>query len=162
MTAVVEQAEAASRSLTSSLANPTRQPEQQPIILLVEDDDTDQRLVMRAHCQWAPNTTLLVARSGDDAIEFIADRDILSSLSFVILDLKLRGKSGFDVLEFIRSRPEDVTLPVVIFSSSAEPSDVVRAYELGVSAYVSKPVDFEDHQACVREMFDFWLAINLR
>ena len=162
MAVVTEPFGASSRSLSAIQPMPTRIVETQPVILLVEDDDSDQMLVARAHTQWAPNTLLLVARSGEDAIDFINDREILSNLAFVILDLKLRGKNGFEVLEHIRSRPDDVTLPVVMFSSSYEPSDVLRAYELGVSAYVSKPVDFEEHQACMRDMFDFWLGVNLR
>jgi len=78
----------------------------------------------------------------------------------VVLDLKLPKESGLNVLEWIRSSAEIRALPVVVLTSSREPSDVSRTRELGIDSYEVKPVKFEELLAIVRSICKRWLDVH--
>jgi DNA-binding response OmpR family regulator len=78
----------------------------------------------------------------------------------VVLDLKLPRVNGFEVLKEIRKDPELRRLPVVILTSSKEESDIIAGYDLGVNAYVVKPVDFKAFALAIKELGSFWAIIN--
>jgi len=78
----------------------------------------------------------------------------------VLLDLKLPKVSGLEVLEAVRSTPSLRSLPVVMLTSSQEESDLLRSYELGVNAYVVKPVDFKQFVAAISDLGVFWAVLN--
>src|SRR5205085_10245370 len=115
-------------------------------VLLVEDDINDEALVHRALRSMEPNCIVLVARDGSEAIDYLFRTGPFEGLKtqprpdLVILDLKLPKVGGLEVLKRIRENNTTSLLPVVVFSSSSEQSDVDACYRLGVNSFVQKPL----------------------
>jgi CheY-like chemotaxis protein len=134
-------------------------------ILLVEDDPRDIELTLTALQEYNLVNDVFVARDGQEALDYLYCRDQFSGRdgsrpAVMLLDLKLPKVNGLEVLQQIRSDQELRFLPVVILTSSHEEKDLVRSYELGVNAYVVKPVDFHAFVNAVKELGVFWAMIN--
>jgi len=134
-------------------------------ILLVEDSKKDVELTLNALEEHHLANEVVVARDGAEALDYLhrrgkfADRpDELPAV--VLLDLKLPKVDGLEVLRDLKADERLKLLPVVMLTSSREEQDLVRSYELGVSAYVVKPVDFEQFVSTVKELGLFWAVIN--
>jgi len=136
------------------------------MILLVEDNPDDEALTLRA---LKPNTignTVVVARDGAEALDFLlctgayADRDPHDKPQVILLDLKLPKVDGLEVLRRIRADPSIRTLPVVILTSSKEEQDIVNSYLMGVNSYIRKPVDFIQFVEAIRQLGLYWLVLN--
>src|SRR5690606_36158814 len=115
---------------------------QRPLILLVEDDANDVLLFRRAFNKSALDAALITMEGAESAERYLVEDGSPGCAhppSLAILDLKLPGKSGLELLAWIRSRENLRMMPVVIFSSSGEPADVRAAYELGANSYIVKP-----------------------
>jgi CheY-like chemotaxis protein len=80
--------------------------------------------------------------------------------ALLLLDLKMPRMDGFEVLRQIKSDPAMKAISVTVFSTSHEPADLARSYELGTNAYVVKPVDFQAFSRVLREIENFWLTCN--
>lgn len=134
-------------------------------ILLVEDSPKDVELTLAAleQCQLA--NTVVVARDGAEALDYLrakgshADRSP-GDPAVVLLDLKLPKVDGLEVLEQIKSDPELRHTPVVMLTSSREERDLIRSYSLGVNAFVVKPVGFEQFFEAIRDLGMFWAVLN--
>jgi CheY-like chemotaxis protein len=119
-------------------------------LLLVEDDRDDVLFFHRALAKGGHRLPVSVASDGEEAIAYLsglgpfADRGLHPVPTHVILDFKLPKKSGLEVLEWIRNRPEFARVPVAILSSSAQGNDVNRARDMGIDHYWVKPVSFKD------------------
>ena len=132
---------------------------QETEILLVEDNDEDLELTLRALKQHRLANRIHVARDGAEALEFF--RKPGSQLpKVVLLDLKLPKVSGLEVLQAIRADERTRALPVVVLTSSREEPDVRRCYDLGVNSYIVKPVDFDAFVKAVAEVGLYWLLLN--
>jgi CheY-like chemotaxis protein len=135
-------------------------------LLLVEDNPQDLELALLALGEANFANHIHVARDGAEALEFIfcegpyAMRRITDTPSVILLDLKLPKIDGLEVLKRIKSDPRTKRIPVVVLTSSKEQSDVIESYELGVSSYIVKPVNFEQFVAAVRELGLYWLLLN--
>lgn len=134
-------------------------------ILLVEDDPRDIELTLTALQEYNLVNDVFVARDGQEALDYLYCRDQFSGRdgsrpAVILLDLKLPKINGLEVLQQIRSDQELRLLPVVILTSSHEEKDLVRSYELGVNAYVVKPVDFHAFVNAVKDLGVFWAMIN--
>jgi CheY-like chemotaxis protein len=134
-------------------------------ILLVEDDPRDIELTLTALQEYNLVNDVFVARDGQEALDYLYCRDQFSGRdgsypAVILLDLKLPKINGLEVLQQIRSDQELRFLPVVILTSSHEEKDLVRGYELGVNAYVVKPVDFHTFVNAVKDLGVFWAMIN--
>ena len=135
------------------------------VLLWVEDDQNDILLVGRAMEKVGIDAPTLV-RDGQEAIDYLsgqgefADRVRHPLPSLILLDLKLPRRSGLEVLQWLRAQPELRRIPVIIFTSSKETSDINRAYESGTNAYLVKPVDMKDLLEVLRKMSGFWLGAN--
>jgi DNA-binding response OmpR family regulator len=121
-------------------------------LLLVEDDPTDVFFMKRALGKLLPGVLVHTASNGDAAVEFLSH----SRPSHVFLDLKLPQRSGFEVIEWIRSREELAGLPIVILTSSSEKKDIVRAKDLGVEDYRIKPVGNGELLEMMRDILVKW------
>lgn len=136
------------------------------IVLLVENDENDVGLIARAFQKASLPHTLRAVRSYEEAISYLsgegpyADRTRHPVPSLVLLDLKLRGRSGFECLQWMRGRPEFKRVPAVVLSSSKEMDDVNRAYDLGAASYLVKPVGSDDLLAIVKSLGTYWLIFN--
>ncbi len=135
-------------------------------ILLVEDNQDDLDMTMRALRKANLANHIQAARDGAEALEFIfcqgayAGRNMDSGPRLILLDLKLPKIDGVEVLKRIKEDPRTRTIPVVVLTSSKEQKDVVETYKLGVNSYIVKPVDFEGFSAAVQELGMYWLLLN--
>ncbi len=136
------------------------------MILLVEDNEDDQALTLRALRKNNIGNEIVVARTGEEALEFLfatgahRDRDATRLPSITLLDLNLPRIDGFEVLRRIRADARTRHLPVAILTSSKQDEDVISGYECGANCYVRKPVDFIAFTEAVKTLGLFWLVLN--
>jgi CheY-like chemotaxis protein len=134
-------------------------------ILIVEDDPNDVELTLTALREYNLANEFVVTHDGAEALDFLYSRGKFSGRSngnptVILLDLKLPKVHGLEVLQKIRSDEQLKMIPVVVLTSSNEEKDVMRSYQLGVNAYVVKPVDFHDFVNAVKQLGIFWAVIN--
>ncbi len=134
-------------------------------ILLAEDDPNDVELTLIALRERHLANEVDVVNNGAQALDYLFRRGEYAQRSpehpaVVLLDIKMPKIDGLEVLRQIRGDPAVCHLPVVILTSSREEGDLVRSYELGVNAYVVKPVDFDQFVHAVSELGMFWAVIN--
>ena len=134
-------------------------------ILLVEDSEQDVELTLAALEGHHVANEVDIARDGAEALDFLYRRgafaDRISELPVVILlDLKMPRVDGLEVLRQIKADPDLKKIPVVMLTSSREEQDLIRSYELGVNAYVVKPVNFQQFMESVKQLGCFWAVIN--
>ena len=119
-------------------------------VLAVEDDDSDAQFIERAGLQSPLVQSLRVLRDAEETQSYLSgqapfeDRRLYPMPDLLLLDLKLRGTTGLDLLRWIRHQQGYRSLSVVVLSGTARASDLNRAYELGIEGYIVKPVDFKD------------------
>jgi two-component system, response regulator len=134
-------------------------------ILLVEDNRDDETLTISALRDASIRNRIDVARDGVDALDYLFKRGAHANVEtpqLVLLDLELPKVDGIEVLREIRANPITRAIPVVIFASSKEESDLIRSYELGVNSYIQKPIDFADFAKAVSQVGLYWLVLNQR
>ncbi len=136
-----------------------------PRILLVEDDPKDIELTLEALEEYNLANEVAVARDGEQALDYLYRRGKYSNRPqgnpiVILLDLKMPKIDGLQVLQEIKTNPDLKTIPVVILTSSSLESDLIESYQLGVNAYVVKPVLFKDFVEAVKEIGAFWVLLN--
>jgi len=134
-------------------------------ILLAEDDLKDVELTVNALNEHNLANDILIARDGAEALDYLYRRGVFAQEPegnpiVILLDLKMPKMDGIQVLRQIKSDKNLQTIPVVILTSSRESQDLQTCYQLGVNAYVVKPVKFADFVEAVREIGMFWALIN--
>ena len=134
-------------------------------ILLVEDNPHDLELTLIALERSQLANEVIVVRDGADALDYLHMRGSFAERehgnpAVVLLDLKLPKVDGLEVLAEIRGNPALRSLPVVMLTSSREEQDLIRSYELGVNAYVVKPVDFQEFVRAISDLGIFWAVLN--
>jgi CheY-like chemotaxis protein len=134
-------------------------------ILLVEDDPKDVELTLTALEEYNLANEVIVARDGEEALEYLYSRGKFKTRSsdnpaVMLMDLKLPKVDGLEVLKQIKSEEKLRMIPVVVLTSSKEEKDMVASYRLGVNAYVVKPVDFHEFVNAIKELGAFWAVIN--
>jgi CheY-like chemotaxis protein len=137
------------------------------LILLIEDNPSDAWLFQRALKKAGVTSRVERLSNGDDAVAYLQgqtpydDRAAYPLPGIVVLDLKLPRRSGFEVLEWVRSLPGSLRLlPIVVLSSSSMPSDVNRAYSLGANSYLTKPYGASEFTRLASAFRDYWLGVN--
>ena len=137
-------------------------------ILLVEDNPDDVLLIKRAFKKAGLPHALQVASHGEDAVDYLAgdggyaDREKHPFPSLMLLDLQLPRRSGHEVLEWLRAQEDLRRLPVVVLTSSREPADINRAYDLGANSYLVKPVSFDALLEMVQVLERYWIVLAER
>ena len=129
------------------------------MLLLVEDNPSDEELTLRSLKKHNIVNEVVVARDGVEAVEYLLD-DSKQLPDLVLLDLKLPRLSGLEVLQRIRNEERTKMLPVVVLTSSSQDEDIVSSYRMGANSYVRKPVRFSDFSEAVRQLGVYWLLIN--
>jgi len=138
------------------------------ILLLLEDSEEDVFLFRRAITKLGRTIHLQCVRSVAEAQQYLRgqgkyqNRAEFPIPSVVFSDLQLPGTGGLQFLEWLRTQPTIRALPCVIYSGSGNPSDVQVAYELGVTSFIVKPVDFQDWVARLEVVLKFWMDIAQR
>ena len=136
-------------------------------ILLVEDNETDAELTIRALKRKNLANKLVWAKDGAEALDFIfgegeySERDVEKGLPrLILLDLRMPKVDGLEVLQAIKADERTKMIPVVVLTSSKEDRDIVESYELGVNSYVSKPVEFDEFTEAVSTLGLYWMLLN--
>jgi CheY-like chemotaxis protein len=139
-----------------------------PSILLVDDDEDDIVLTRRAFERLRLGNPLQVVNDGEAAIRYMsgkapyADRQKYPLPALILLDVKMPRKGGHEVLEWLKSEPKLKRIPVVMLTSSKDPSDVNKAYDLGVNSYLVKPLSFDGLNEIARTLNLYWIVTNER
>lgn len=138
------------------------------IILLVEDNEDDAALTLRALEKNSISSDMVaVARNGVEALDYLfgsgqyAWRDTAQQPQLILLDLKMPKMDGIEVLRRLRQDDRTRLIPVVVLTSSDEKDDIVQIYNLGANSYIRKPVDFNEFTEAVRQLGVYWLRLNL-
>jgi len=134
-------------------------------ILLAEDNANDVELTLAALRANHLVNEVIVVRDGAAVLDYLKRRGEYAQREpglpgLLLLDLKMPKVDGLEVLRHIKSDPELRSLPVVVLTSSREEQDLVRSYDLGVNAYVVKPVDFQAFMEAVKLLGGFWAVVN--
>lgn len=136
-------------------------------IILVEDNENDEELAVRALKKANIKNEITVLRDGAEALDYFFCRGAYSHLKdniikprVLLLDLNLPKVSGLEVLKQLRSSEITAFLPIVILTSSKEDRDVLEGYKLGANSYVVKPVDFDQFAKAVQELGLYWTLHN--
>lgn len=136
------------------------------IILLVEDNPADQQLCLRAFQKGKTNARIFVVSDGQEAMEFLLNRDSFSNpLEFprpdlILLDINMPRMDGKQVLKEIKANPFLKVIPVVMLTTSDHEKDIIDSYNLGVNAYISKPVQNNDFVEVVEKLEEFWFSLS--
>jgi len=136
------------------------------LILLVEDNASDEKLTVLALRKCKVDNHVAVARDGAEALDFLfatgshAERDPSVLPALVLLDLKLPKIDGLEVLRRIRANERTRDLPVVVLTSSRQDEDIAQGYASGANAYVRKPVDYGEFVDAAKALGVFWLSLN--
>jgi CheY-like chemotaxis protein len=134
-------------------------------ILLVEDNPHDLELTLIALEKSQLANEVIITRDGAEALDYLLckgehDQRQAGNPAVVLLDLKLPKVDGLEVLKEVRSTKGLSSIPVVMLTSSKEEQDLLRSYELGVNAYVVKPVDFNEFVRAIADLGIFWAVLN--
>ena len=134
-------------------------------IVLAEDNPNDIELTLEALAEYKLANRVTVLRDGVETVDYLRRQGKYAQRNpgnpaVVILDIKMPRMDGIEVLRIIRSDPALRLIPVVMLTSSREEQDVVKSYELGINAYVVKPVKFGDFLEAVRHVGVFWAVLN--
>ena len=130
-------------------------------ILLVEDNPADARLTREVFEGGRLSTHLNVVADGEQALAFLRREGIYEAAprpKLVLLDLNLPRKDGREVLEELKSDRVLCRIPVIVLTTSAAESDILRSYELQANCFITKPLDLDEYFTVVRAIEDFWLS----
>jgi DNA-binding response OmpR family regulator len=137
-------------------------------ILLVEDNENDATLTIRALKKRNLANNLIHVSDGQQALDFLfakgeySGHDPLHLPKVVLLDLKLPKVSGLEVLRQLKANEKTKIVPVVMLSSSQEESDLIESYKMGANSYIVKPVEFDNFSEAISHMGLYWLVLNKR
>lgn len=137
-----------------------------PYILLVEDNEQDEFLAIRALRKNHVDSEIVVTRDGAEALDYLfgrgtfEGRDVKHLPQVVLLDLKLPKLNGVEVLKALRDHPLTKYLPVVILTTSTEERDLLEGYGFGANSFVHKPVDFDEFTETIKNLGMYWLLLN--
>jgi len=134
-------------------------------ILLAEDNPNDVELTLPGLPKLRLNNQWGGVRDGAEARDFLHSRGKYSSRNngnpaVILLDLKMPKVDGLEVLSEVKSNEKLKAIPVVMLTSSAEESDLVKSYRLGVNAYVVKPVNYREFIHAIKQVGAFWAMVN--
>jgi CheY-like chemotaxis protein len=136
-------------------------------ILLVEDNRMDVELTLDAFKEARLQNKIQVVMNGQDALDYLfrrgkySDRKTYPMPNLILLDLKLPGVDGFEVLRQVKSAPIIKRIPVVILTSSKDEGDRALSYDMGANSYLVKPVSFEGFLGVVQQIEGYWLSLNV-
>ena len=132
-------------------------------ILLVEDNPDDIALMLHALNDNRIANPVVVAEDGEQALQTLFgthEQAESGAPALILLDLNLPKRNGLEVLRELRNHPDTRLVPVVILTSSLEPSDRLNAYQAGANSYLRKPVDFDEFVDVAQQVGSYWLGLN--
>jgi CheY-like chemotaxis protein len=134
-----------------------------PPVLCAEDEESDAFFLRNAFAKEKIENPVVIVRDGREAVDYLGgtppydDRQLNPLPALVILDLKMPRLSGFDVLEWLKTRTDLAHIPVVILSSSMAEADMRKARQLGAKEFIVKPINVTEYSGIVRSLHALWL-----
>ena len=131
-------------------------------ILIAEDSEDDALFLERAFRKIGMTNAVRILTDGQEVLDYLRgdgkyqDRQQFPFPSVLFTDIKMPRVNGFEVLQWLRDHPESKVIPTLMFSSSAQPEDVERAYRLGANAYLVKPASLPELEEMMRYAYEFW------
>ena len=136
------------------------------VILLVEDDPGDQKLIKKSLCSDRIKNELYTASSGEQAWEYLrkskTDNEDIPMPDLILLDLNMPGMGGKELLKLVKADEELRSIPVVILTTSDADKDILESYELQASGYIKKPVSIDEFAVVMRDLSEYWFVICKR
>ncbi len=138
-----------------------------PHVLIVDDNEMDTELAAEAFRHSSQGTVVHVANNGQQALDYLlgrnpySDRKLYPLPRVVLLDIKMPGMDGLEVLQKVKGDDSIKHLPVIMLTSSADQRDRARSYELGANSYLVKPVSFGQFRTMVGVIDEYWLNLNV-
>lgn len=134
-------------------------------ILIVDDSDEDNELIVSALRRMPIGNELIVLNDGAEALDWLHRRERFASRTksdpvLIMLDVKMPKVDGIEVLREVKSSPTLKCIPIVMMTSSDLDRDIIESYELGVNAYVVKPVEMDRFLEAVHQIAAFWVLLN--
>jgi len=136
-------------------------------ILLIEDNPMDIILTLDAFKEAKLHNQINIAHDGEEALDYLfgrgnfSDRNIYPIPSLILLDLKMPGIDGFEVLKQVKNAEKLKRIPVIILTSSKEEGDRALSYDIGANSYLLKPVAFNGFVDVVKRIDDYWFTLNI-
>jgi CheY-like chemotaxis protein len=136
---------------------------QSVVILLAEDDPDDQYLISEACDESGVATQLFIVQDGEELLDYLNQRGNYTDPvqwprpNLILLDLNMPRKDGREALAEIKAQPELRRIPVVVLTTSQAEEDILRAYDLGVSGFITKPVKFSGLLEVMKKLSNYWL-----
>ncbi len=131
-------------------------------ILLVEDNPADARLTLEGFKDAKVKNQITVVEDGVEALAYLRGEGAYANATLpdlILLDLNMPKKNGREVLTEIKADERLRRIPVLVFTVSSANKDIMEAYNLHASAFISKPIDFDEFLRIVRSLTEFWLTI---
>lgn len=135
-------------------------------LLVVEDSDEDFAALQRIMQRLAIRNPIFRCVDGDEVLDYLYQvgrykhQNLAIRPSVILLDLNLPGTNGRDVLEQIKQDQNFKEIPIIVFTTSSNPTDIEFCYQKGANGYLIKPMDFHELQKTVRAFVDYWLEVN--
>jgi len=127
------------------------------VILMADDDADDRFLVQAAFEDNGIHHEMMFFEDGEQLLDHLNATPARGNTRFILLDLNMPKKDGREVLRVLKSDELLKKIPIIIFSTSKAPDDILSSYELGANSYVVKPSSYEHLKEVIRKISDFWL-----
>ena len=138
----------------------------QPIVILIADDDADDRMLARDALEESRlANTLKFVVDGEELLDYLHRRGTFADAAMsprpgvILLDLNMPRKDGREALREIKSDPQFRSIPIVVLTTSKAEEDIYRSYDLGVNSFITKPVTFEGLVEVMRAVGKYWFEI---
>jgi CheY-like chemotaxis protein len=128
-------------------------------ILMADDDADDRFLVQAAFEDNDLSHTIVFFEDGEQLLKYLNPEKEESVPNLILLDLNMPKRDGREVLKIIRTNEKWNNIPIVIFSTSNAPDDIVTAYQLGANCYIIKPSSYEELKNVILSVHKFWLSL---
>ena len=136
-------------------------------ILLVEDDEAHAELTVRAIRKAGNANRVDVVNDGEEAFDYLFNVGKYADISnypcpgLILLDIKLPGIDGIDVLQKIKQEPNLRKIPVIMLTTSEREEDIARSYDYHANSYLTKPVGFKEFEEKIRQIDFYWMLLNI-
>jgi CheY-like chemotaxis protein len=139
-------------------------PHNLPLLLIVEDSDTDYAMTMRSLRDSSIQRDIVRCVHGEDALDYLFGRGEYAGQpprhpAVILLDLNLPGTNGREVLREVKQDPLLKMIPVIVFSTSSSPTDIETSYQHGANSYIVKPISFTLFAHAMKTFDDYWLQV---
>ncbi len=140
-------------------------PQGKVVVLMADDDEADIQLARKVFEGLQERIEFRWVTSGDSLIDYLRRRGSYANVAdaprpgVVLLDLHMPGKTGWEVLREIKSDPDLKRIPMIVLTTSNAPEDIIRSYDSGANAYMTKPTSFEGLRDCLTAFERYWIEI---